>query len=164
MAIITYTDLNKALEVVVGGSPFYSQFLTDAFFVMYHSGCRPIELQDRNRWSFSAGGELSLQPAKGNNLRKIPLQVWPSSFVGWVNGSDTKFRFVTYYNCGNLFHHLFPLAQPFIGLKQADQYLFRHRYVKSLAIAGRSVTEIKQDMGWVSDSLVTRYVNSVVYN
>lgn len=164
MNILTYNQLKSALVVVVGGSPFYSQFLTDAFFVMYWTGCRPVELLDRKRWRFDVNDDLFLQPAKGNSERLIPNQLWPTSFDGWVRGEDSSFRFVTYYNCRNLFHHLFPLRQTFIGNKQADQYLFRHRYVKNLKLNGRTDQQIQQDMGWSSESLVTRYVNSVVYN
>jgi len=164
MAILTYEELKSALIVVREGSPFYSQFLTDAFFVMYYSGCRPIELLDRSRWRFDANNVLFLQPAKGNSERIIPGQLWPTSFDGWVRGEDSSFRLVTYYSCRNLFNHLFPIKQTFIGNKAADQYLFRHRFVKDLKIQGRTDQQIMTDMGWSSPSLVNRYVNSVIYN
>jgi hypothetical protein len=164
MNIITYPQLDSALQTVVGGSPHYSQFLTDAFFVLYHTGCRPVELLDRKRWYYRNGVQLVLQPAKGNLDRDIPDAGFPLSFVNWVKGSDTSFRLVTYYSCRGLFHHLFPLAQAYIGAKAADQYLFRHRYVRSLALSGLSDQEIKIAMGWNSDALVTRYSNSIIYN
>lgn len=163
MTPINPSQLNTACQTASLGSALYSGFLNDSLMVLYLTGCRPVELTDRSRWSVFSTSFVHLIPAKGNNVREISAIGLPVSFIKWINGASSPFSLVTYSKSKNLLSKCWPLPQCYVLDKPLELYAFRHNYVKQLVAAGLTPIQIQKAMGWTNLSMVNVYVNSFVY-
>tara|TARA_B110000503_G_C7121298_1_gene402647 strand:+ start:1305 stop:1802 length:498 start_codon:yes stop_codon:yes gene_type:complete len=163
MVVLTFAQLAAACNTSKDGSVFYSSFLNDALKVLYYTGCRPVELLDSSRWAIDNFGEITLQPAKNNLPRVIPAAPWPVDFVKWIQFGSSAFSLVTYSKIKNLHEKVWPYPQCYVLNKAIDPYVYRHHYVQKLANDGMTLPQIVAAMGWRSDQVANRYINSSVY-
>lgn len=162
MPVMTYLELNNSLISVQSPVKNYDTLLFDYFTNLYNTGCRPEELLNINLWESSSAAAVTLFPLKGNNARVIPrLQLTPY-LNSVINASTVLYEPLTYRRFRYHFKNFYLYSGTAIGAKDVELYLFRHRYVKSLNLAGYSDLQIQTLMGWTNLSIVSNYVNSVI--
>lgn len=162
MPIMTYLELDNSLKAVQNPVSNYDTLLFDYFENMYNTGCRPEELLNINLWESSTAAAVTLFPLKGNNARVIPRLQLTSYLNSAINAGTVLYSPLTYRRFRYHFKKFYFYSGTAIGAKDVELYLFRHRYVKSLNLAGYTDLQIQALMGWTNLSIVSNYVNSVI--
>lgn len=162
MAILTYEQLQSALEEVCTPSLNWPPVYTDSYKAYLSTGCRTSELLDSSRWTDNLDGTITLQPLKGNSSRSISASILPSSFIDFINGIPGDYQTLTTrqlsYGMNMRFRH--PTIEK--GNKQSNIYLFRYYYVKTLFLDGMTVEEVVAHMGWADNAIAIGYRDAIL--
>lgn len=160
--VLTYTQLNNSLLNVISHPTYVNALVQDYFQNLYSIGCRPTELTSSSRWSLSPSADYLLLPSKNNNARVIAPGLMTNYLKDQINAGAARiypYSYEKFLYWFSLWHEFQPC---FIGTKSVDLYLFRHRFVKGLALAGYSVPYITAYMGWINPDMADNYINSVI--
>lgn len=162
MAVLTYEQLQSALENVCTPQKNWPPVFTDCYSTYMATGCRTSELLDVERWTDNMDGTITLQPLKSNSPRLISAETLPISFISYINGTVGDYQDLTTrqltYGMNRLFR--FPLIEK--GNKQSNIYLFRYYYVKTLFLNGMTVEQVVSHMGWADNAIAIGYRDAIL--
>lgn len=163
MVELTLSELNSSLSAVrtpvVGYNPLYFHL----YEILWATGCRPGELLDKSRWSYSGGVNVRLQPLKGNSVRVFPASLIPDYFKDWVRGENNLFDGLTVRQLEYSFKFLYQYPVAFKGDKRSVLYLFRYRVAKAMHASGMSIAQVTEYFGWSSEAIALGYINSQIF-
>lgn len=161
--LLSLSELNDLLSNCIIDAPLYVTDCQLFMQVLQVTGCRPMELFDSSLWSVVSGSTVSLQPLKHNATRSFQLASLPSKFGEWLVASHPLFPLSTYRNQSFAWKKVVKLYPVMCLGKACDLYLYRHAFIKNLAADGKTIREIMAITGHRSPSIVSGYVNSVLY-
>ena len=160
--ILSYKQLEDAINNVCEPKRNYWPVIFDAFKAFRATGCRSTELLQQNRWARVDSDRVQLAPLKGNTIRYFDASVLPSSFVDFIDGTTGDYNLLTTGKLEYFMRKFWEYPGTFKGQKQSCLYLFRYYYVKTLSIQGMSTAAITEHMGWHQESIALSYINAVI--
>lgn len=138
--------------------------LSDYFFfeLLFETGIRVNEAKELNRWSKINNNKYRLQPQKENTYRYFTANQIPKILQSSIEDQTNYFAKMS------LDHYRYVMLNYLkgwnwrIGKKGVSTHLFRHNYVKQKIRNGVSVIDLKVEMGLLSSSTVSMYLNSII--
>lgn len=162
------SDLHNALDLQVNDvlaniSPFYGAF----FKVLQLTGLRPVEILNRDRWTYLSGTNSEVQCAKGSGIRSIDFAGFPDEFISFITTvppATSLYQSITERTILRFWYdyfapHHFYFADNESGSSQGV-YIFRHMYVKDRIAEGYTVAQIATMMAELDQNNILGYVNS----
>tara|TARA_R110000782_G_scaffold102531_1_gene189714 strand:- start:1675 stop:2169 length:495 start_codon:yes stop_codon:yes gene_type:complete len=160
MTTLTYTQLNNILYKLLIVEPNYPFLYGDAFTNYYNLGVRPSELMDIDLWSIDTNNNIILQPLKSNNIRTFTNNECSTYLIKSIVNQTPLYSPINAERLKQYFKRFVSVYPLFVGKKQQEVNLFRHRYVKYLSIQGLTSSQITSKMGYIHPNTVFSYLNS----
>lgn len=167
MEEFTPTTLDNDIDICINNAARYSNRYAEAFELMKITGCRPVELFDHERWKIVDSNTVSLQPAKGNNLRYIESSLIPANILQSIEDGFIITACLSQSSLYRYFAITFPTRPLFVGnsIKQSPIgiYIFRHRAFKLKELELSDPTAVGAYFGEIDIKNTNGYINSVLY-
>jgi len=162
--IIDFTELEVTLLDAINNVASFYIDAKEVFELLMITGCRPLEIMQIERWHDSVGTNVTLDAAKGNQIRIISKAILPAYFKSAITNQVNPFPSLSYVRFRYAFLHTYayPLAR--IGNKQVALYLFRHYQFKKLHNLGQTDAQIKSYMGENSLAVTMGYIYGDVWS
>jgi integrase len=148
-------------------SRYYGSF----FIALYETGCRPVELLDRDRWSRRNLTEFDLITAKGSEPRIIRTDQLTKEIISAID--DTSIDLPSFFRisrrtCERFFYDYFFPDHWFFednDLKGSQgMYIFRHIFVKRLIAEGMTISDVAAILGEVDLKNIQGYAGSQAFS
>jgi len=157
MAILTYTQLDDACKDTIKPVNGYGSDLVLMMQLFYDTGCRPIEIVQRERWSKVDALNIECDTAKNSSNRVFDSSSVPLDFFTAIQNDLWPFPVSRLSQAYTFFSKNWPYPKAIVGQKEVELYAFRYRYVKKLKLDGLTDAQIAAEMGWSQTSLVGTY-------
>lgn len=165
--IYTLSELESQLRSFVLEVKNISQYYSDAFLLMFNTGCRPLEIFDAQRWSVFEDDYVLLQPAKGNKIRVLPFNSFPAGYVSSIYAGNIQSSFLSRSTLERFFYKYFYARPTFIfdseNFNPIGLYLFRHFRMKKEFIGFGSVEAVSGFFGEVDHKNTENYIFSQLF-
>lgn len=165
--IYTFTELENQLRAFILEVNTYSQYYSNAFLLLYLTGCRPLEIFDAQRWSIFEDEYVLLQPAKGNNIRVLPFNLFPPGYVTSIYSSKIQSSYLSRSTLERYFYKYFYARPTFIydseNFNPIGLYLFRHFRMKEKYNELGNVEAVSDFFGEVDHKNTASYIFSQLY-
>lgn len=165
--IYTFTELENQLRSFIIEVNTFSQYYSDAFRLLYLTGCRPLEIFEEKRWSVFEDDYVLLQPAKGNNIRVLPFNLFPAGYVSSIYSSKIQSSFLSRSTLERYFYKYFYARPTFIfdsnNFNPIGLYLFRHYKMKEKYNELGNVEAVSEFFGEVDHKNTESYISSQLY-
>lgn len=161
--IVTDGILNEELENMKAKLAELG-LLSDYFFfqLLFETGVRVNEARELERWAKIDNNTYRLLPQKENTFRYFTADQIPKSLQSSIEDQ------VNYFAKMSIDHYRYVVNIYLkgwnwrIGKKGVSTHLFRHNYVKQNIESGVSVIDLQTEMGLLSSSTVSMYLNSII--
>jgi hypothetical protein len=157
-------QLNEIGLETINSVSSYMPWAADALTICYLSGCRPNELFGVPRWSIQSLGVFRLQPSKGNLAREIIGMPFPEYAIDNILAAKAPFWPYSERRLLMYFKKFRPSPKLFCGNRDIETYIYRHLYIRELYALGLTPDQIALEMGYSTTSVVSGYINSVIYS
>lgn len=165
--IYTFSELENQLRSFVLEVKNISQYYSDAFQLLFNTGCRPVEIFDAKRWLVFDDDYVLLQPAKGNKARIIPFNSFPAGYVASIYAGKIQSSYLSRSTLERYFYKYFYARPTFIydseNFNPIGLYLFRHFRMKKEFIGFGSVVAVSEYFGEVDPKNTENYIFSQLY-
>lgn len=165
--IYTFSELENQLRSFILEVNTFSQYYSDAFRLLYLTGCRPLEIFEAKRWSVFEDDYVLLQPAKGNKIRVLPFNLFPTGYVASIYSGKIQSSYLSRSTLERLFYKYFYSRPTFIydseNFNPIGLYLFRHFRMKKEFIGLGSVEAVSEFFGEVDHKNTESYISSQLY-
>jgi len=163
MTLLSDIELrNKCLEIrdlFVDRRDYYASYID----FLYKNGSRPSEALRSDYILGESGDQYILQPDKNNLTRLVDFDLVNKDMVNYYLNDSKYLRPQQYEAISNRFQKMiFPTGYR-IDNKELGMYIFRYNYVRTLNSLGYTIAEIKIKMGWNTNGIAERYINSKIY-
>lgn len=157
MPILTYNQLDQACKDTIQAVNGYGSDLVLMMQLFYDTGCRPIEIVERDRWSKVDAMNIQCDTAKNSQNRVFDSSQVPIDFFTAIQSGLWPFPVSRLSQAYTFFSKNWPYPRAVVGKKEVELYAFRYRFVKKLKIDGLTDAQVASEMGWSSTSLVATY-------
>lgn len=165
--IFTFSELDTQLNTFISNVGNISQYYSDAFLLLYNTGCRPTEIFDLLRWSVFEDTAILLQPAKGNNQRLLPFNLFPSGYVTSIYSEEIQSSLLSRSTLERFFYNYFYSRPTFIlnneSFNPIGLYLFRHFRMKQKFNEFGTVEAVSNWFGEIDHKNTENYIFSQLY-
>lgn len=165
--IYTFTELENQLRSFILDVKTISQYYSDAFRLLYLTGCRPLEIFEEKRWSVFEDDYVLLKPAKGNNIRVLPFDLFPAGYVSSIYAGNIQSSFLSRSTLERFFYAHFYSRPTFIynseSFNPIGLYLFRHFRMKEKFNELCSVEAVSEFFGEVDHKNTENYIFSQLF-
>lgn len=165
--IYTFSELENQLRSFILEVNTFSQYYSDAFRLLYLTGCRPLEIFDAQRWSVFDDLYVLLQPAKGNNIRVLPFDSFPAGYVSSIYAGKIQSSYLSRSTLERYFYKYFYSRPTFILNAEAFNpiglYLFRHYAMKEKYHEFESIEDVSEYFGEVDGKNTENYIFSQLF-
>ena len=154
----TWGYLNPDVSVIL------DPFLIDIFLNLYNTGLRFHEIQTSTNWAHYSETQLICTTLKGSNPRIFANRLLSDYFIQSITSESAPYQMCRYSTANRMLAKaLFPFNTNFNNAG-IGTHIFRHNLLKSLSDGGASVAEIAAELGEVSFTNITNYINSDIYS
>lgn len=165
--IYTFSELETQLRSFILEVKNISQYYSDAFQLLYLTGCRPLEIFDAQRWSVFEDDYVLLQPAKGNKIRVLPFDLFPAGYVSSIYAGNIQSSFLSRSTLERFFYKYFYYRPTFIynseNFNPIGLYLFRHFRMKEKFNEFETVEDVSDYFGEVDHKNTENYIFSQLF-
>lgn len=165
--IYTLPELENQLRSFVLEVKNISQYYSDAFRLLYLTGCRPLEIFEEKRWSVFEDDYVLLQPAKGNKIRVLPFNLFPAGYVSSIYAGNIQSSFLSRSTLERFFYKFMTTRPTFIydsnAFNPIGLYLFRHYMMKAKFNELGNVEAVSEFFGEVDHKNTEGYIFSQLY-
>ena len=165
--LYTFSELELQLNAFIFLCSMRSEYYADAYRVLSSTGCRPVELFNQDRWSIYDDQYVRLQPAKSNQPRLLPFNLFPSSYISSIYQGQIFSCNLSRPTFERLFYQLYYRRPTYILDNSFFQpigiYLFRHFRMKQKFQELGSIQAVSEWFGEVDNKNTENYINSQLF-
>lgn len=165
--LYTFNELELQLNTFIFEVSLRSEYYANCYQVLSKTGCRPIELFTPDKWTIFEDTFVRLQPAKGNQPRLFPFNIFPQSYIPSIYSGKIQSSDLSRPTFERLFYQLFYRRPNFIlenGLFQPiGIYLFRHFRMKQKFNEYGTIEAVSAWFGEVDHKNTENYILSQLY-
>lgn len=131
--------------------------------ILYNTGLRYIELFEVNRWARIDIDYFQVVTAKNSNQRTFHRDELTKTFCTAIEYNAQYWWTCRFDSLSFYFNKHIGQYGIKTGQKYLNTHLFRHNKVKQMTLAGKTISEISEYLGEVSDDNTIRYRDSLIY-
>lgn len=161
--IINQFDLDSILLQIIADVKKYDIYSFILFDSLYNTGLRVNELIDYSRITQIDINTVLVTTQKHSNPRAINTSLLNSTYFEALKNNSLKLfiRSYSYYNSSFITRCRY-YKDLKIGDKQVTTHLFRHNYIKKLALNGFTCNQISAIIGERVDTNTQSYIDSII--
>lgn len=163
MNILNNTDIKKIIDMSLQSALSYDYIAYALFHTLYLTGCRYAELVHPENWSVIDDNNLSLQPAKKNNIRLFKASEIDDLFLTCLQNNYNIFAIKSYTYYLRTLNRLGGISDVYVKNKGISLHIFRHYKARILKEQGKTDLQIQQYLGERSLNSAKHYIYSTIY-
>lgn len=164
MIIYNLADLDALIQNIRIQLILDYTWAVDAIDLLTATGMRPNEIFGVNRFSSFNSEYYQLATSKKNLPRLFPKTIFKPYMQELIADNQAPLTPYSERRLRMLWDRTDPNPEMYVLDKPIELYVMRHTYIKTLAANGYTLEEIALDMGYTSTTVVSGYINSVIYS